>query len=167
MRKMLFEAFSGPTAAHQTRQYRQYTASLATCVEDSVLRQFDAVIKPTGYSARMKNIVESVRKHGEVYRRLISGELTAEEVAKMTPRQLVMDVAEMERDKKLLHERKKQCMAPEVVPTEEEGEGAFQCSKCGSTKTRYTQIQIKSADEPMTIRIFCLNPVCGFVDNID
>ena len=31
---------------------------------------------------------------------------------------------------------------------------AFQCSKCKQRKTRYRQAQTRSADEPMTVRLF-------------
>ena len=35
--------------------------------------------------------------------------------------------------------------------------GAFKCSKCKSTKTSYYQMQTRSADEPMTTFVTCLN----------
>lgn len=35
--------------------------------------------------------------------------------------------------------------------------GAFKCSKCKSTKTSYYQMQTRSADEPMTTYVTCLN----------
>lgn len=38
-------------------------------------------------------------------------------------------------------------------------DGAYTCGKCKSRKTVYTSIQIRSADEPMTIFVRCLN--CG------
>ncbi|KAI9549625.1 unmed protein product [Daphnia sinensis] len=36
---------------------------------------------------------------------------------------------------------------------------AFQCYKCKSRKCLYTQVQTRSADEPMTTRVKCLH--CG------
>lgn len=41
----------------------------------------------------------------------------------------------------------------------DEYEGILKCGKCKSTKTRYTQMQTRSADEPMTTRVNCL--ACG------
>lgn len=38
-------------------------------------------------------------------------------------------------------------------------EGAFTCGKCRSKKTKYYQMQTRSADEPMTTFVNCLN--CG------
>ena len=39
--------------------------------------------------------------------------------------------------------------------TEERGDGMFQCGRCKSKKTEHTQKQTRSADEPMTIFIYC------------
>jgi DNA-directed RNA polymerase subunit M/transcription elongation factor TFIIS len=43
----------------------------------------------------------------------------------------------------------------------DQGEGCdmFKCNRCGKSKTRYWEMQTRSADEPMTIFIRCLN--CG------
>ena len=38
-------------------------------------------------------------------------------------------------------------------------EGAFTCSKCKSKKTTFYEMQTRSADEPMTVFIQCIN--CG------
>ena len=38
-------------------------------------------------------------------------------------------------------------------------DGLFKCAKCKSMKTTYTQVQTRSADEPMTTFVFCTN--CG------
>lgn len=35
----------------------------------------------------------------------------------------------------------------------------FKCGKCGKRKTTYTQLQTRSADEPMTTFVLCLD--CG------
>jgi transcription elongation factor S-II len=40
---------------------------------------------------------------------------------------------------------------------DEEYEGIFKCRKCKSKKTTYHQLQTRSADEPMTTYVTCLN----------
>lgn len=42
---------------------------------------------------------------------------------------------------------------------DEEYTGVFKCGKCKSTKTSYYQMQTRSADEPMTTYVTCIN--CG------
>ncbi len=43
--------------------------------------------------------------------------------------------------------------------SKEEGCDMFKCKRCGKSRTRYFELQTRSADEPMTIFIRCLN--CG------
>jgi transcription elongation factor S-II len=40
---------------------------------------------------------------------------------------------------------------------EQEHDGMFKCHKCQTWKTTYTQAQTRSADEPMTTFVTCLN----------
>lgn len=40
---------------------------------------------------------------------------------------------------------------------QEEGTDLFKCKRCGKSKTRHWEMQTRSADEPMTIFIRCLN----------
>lgn len=40
---------------------------------------------------------------------------------------------------------------------EQEHDGFFKCGKCKTYKTTYTQAQTRSADEPMTTFVTCLN----------
>ena len=43
--------------------------------------------------------------------------------------------------------------------TAEDHKGAYQCGKCRSWRTTYTQRQVRSSDEPMSV--FCLCENCG------
>jgi len=53
-----------------------------------------------------------------------------------------------------------QSLKREALNTENEHyEGIFKCGKCKSKKTSYYQMQTRSADEPMTTFITCMN--CG------
>ena len=40
---------------------------------------------------------------------------------------------------------------------DQEHDGFFKCGKCKTYKTTYTQAQTRSADEPMTTFVLCLN----------
>jgi len=42
-------------------------------------------------------------------------------------------------------------------PVQEHSDGLFKCGKCKTMKTTYTQAQTRSADEPMTTFVTCLN----------
>jgi DNA-directed RNA polymerase subunit M/transcription elongation factor TFIIS len=43
-----------------------------------------------------------------------------------------------------------------LADTEEKHDGILKCEKCSSFKTRYTELQTRSADEPMTVFAMCL-----------
>ena len=58
------------------------------------------------------------------------------------------------RDKELAMEEAKAASDAEYT-------GILKCGKCKQTKTVYTQAQTRSADEPMTTFVTCLNPACN------
>lgn len=81
--------------------------------------------------------------------RIASGDVKTREVADLPPDKLFpggpYDAIKQER------QRSADAAAAENVP-----EGLFQCRKCKSRKTRYYQMQTRSADEPMTTFVTCL-----------
>jgi transcription elongation factor S-II len=60
--------------------------------------------------------------------------------------------------KAILHAREKELEIESIkARIDEEYEGIFMCKKCKSKKTRYYQLQTRSADEPMTTYVECTN----------
>lgn len=61
----------------------------------------------------------------------------------------------------MCHKQKQKELERELVKKELESEiqGAFQCRKCKSWKTKHFELQTRSADEPMTVYVSCVN--CG------
>ena len=64
-------------------------------------------------------------------------------------------VAEKNPKKKEKQDKLKYDMKPESMTDE------FKCRKCGSRSCSYYEVQTRSADEPMTQFVNCLNPDCG------
>mgnify|MGYP001430484152 CR=1 FL=1 len=92
-------------------------------------------------------------KNNRLLSRLKKREFTPEQLAVMTPQELFPEhwkelIDEKYRRDKILYETKKEAMTDQ-----------FKCSKCHSRETCYFEMQTRSADEPMTIFITCLN--CG------
>ena len=73
----------------------------------------------------------------------------AEEVANMTHEELY---PELWSSIKLKNMSKIDLKSSEEIP-----DGMFKCGKCKSLKTTYYQMQTRSADEPMTTYVTCLN----------
>lgn len=87
----------------------------------------------------------------EVKRKIKNEILKAENVANMTHAELYPE---------LWAEIKLKNMSKKIVlqnNNEELPDGMFKCGKCKSLKTTYYQMQTRSADEPMTTFVSCLN----------
>ena len=88
-----------------------------------------------------------------LFERMKKKEFTANELVNLTIQELFPEhwkqlIDEKYRKNKVLYETKKEAMTDQ-----------FKCRKCGSRETCYYEMQTRSADEPMTIFITCLN--CG------
>jgi len=59
--------------------------------------------------------------------------------------------------KAIFKNRMKDVMREKSRAQADDYEGMFKCGKCKSTKTRYYQLQTRSADEPMTTYVTCIS----------
>lgn len=91
--------------------------------------------------------------NSRLIRRLQEGEFPPHQVAFMTARELYPEHWQALADEQLKRE------TTMLEGSNEEGSDMFKCRKCGKAKVRYWEMQTRSADEPMTIFIRCLN--CG------
>jgi DNA-directed RNA polymerase subunit M/transcription elongation factor TFIIS len=91
--------------------------------------------------------------NSRLIQRLQEGEFPPHRVPFMTPRELYPEHWQELADEQLKRE------TTMLEGNQEEGSDMFKCRRCGKSKTRYWEMQTRSADEPMTIFIRCLN--CG------
>jgi DNA-directed RNA polymerase subunit M/transcription elongation factor TFIIS len=91
--------------------------------------------------------------NSRLIKRLQEGEFPPHRVPFMTPRELYPEHWQELADEQLKRE------TTMLEGNQEEGSDMFKCRRCGKSKTRYWEMQTRSADEPMTIFIRCLN--CG------
>ena len=85
--------------------------------------------------------------------RLQEGEFPPHQVPFMTPQELYPEHWQELATEQLKRE------TTMLEGNQEEGTDLFKCRKCGKSKTKHWEMQTRSADEPMTIFIRCLN--CG------
>jgi hypothetical protein len=107
-----------------------------------VARRTMANLDPEGYVGNSRLI-----------QRLQEGEFPPHQVPFMTPRELYPEHWQELADEQLKRE------TTMLEGNQEEGTDLFKCRRCGKSKTRHWEMQTRSADEPMTIFIRCLN--CG------
>lgn len=94
-------------------------------------------------------------KNPDFRRRVLLGEIKPEEIVTMT----ADDMASDERKKANEEIRLKALFECERGQQMQASTDQFRCGKCGQRKTTYFELQTRSADEPMTAFITCVN--CG------
>jgi len=94
-------------------------------------------------------------KETHLIERIKKGEIAAKTIADLRPEELFPagPIARCIEDHKVSF-LKKEIAAQSIVYR-----GIFKCNKCKSDKTTYYQLQTRSADEPMTTFVTCMN--CG------
>ncbi|KAJ7280165.1 transcription factor S-II, central domain-containing protein [Mycena rebaudengoi] len=125
----------------------------AKSIEGAVFADIGGTTQP--YPTKMRSLFVNLKdKNNPSLRESVaSGEIPVEKFVKMSSQ----DMASEER-KKADEEIKRQNLHDSLGAAEPEAETtAFQCSKCKQRKCRYRQAQTRSADEPMTTFVTCVN----------
>lgn len=92
-------------------------------------------------------------KNPELLRRVASGEMGLKKLVRASPSELFPDLWEPIFERVATKQLRKQL----TIDVEGAPDGAFTCGSCKSKKTHFYQMQTRSADEPMTLFIQCLN----------
>jgi len=137
-------------------QRPNYNATdISVQIENAIYSQFESV--GPKYKNKIKSRVMNLRDKRNVQLRLsiIDGEITADRFATMTTEELASDELKEERKKMTLESINDHQLAVNKGTST----GQFTCGKCKKSETSYSQLQTRSADEPMTTFVYCNN--CG------
>lgn len=126
-------------------------------------------IKQT-YTEKVRSLVFNLKKNGHLRDQVILGQVSPDLLPKMTTEALQTEEKKEASDatvKKLQDSRRldwDQANEGKIndmcgIKGDMLNASLFTCSRCKSIKTTSTQKQTRSADEPMTVFVFCLN--CG------
>jgi transcription elongation factor S-II len=106
----------------------------------------------TIYIDRLRSVYLNLKKP-DVSSAVLSGNIKPQDLAFMTHQEMCPDKwKQLIEDKKVRDKQK-------YEPTIEASTDNFTCNKCKSKKCTYYQLQTRSADEPMTTFVTCLE--CG------
>lgn len=135
-----------------------YNTSLAEAKDHGVRRHWDNPDFVAVYKTIARRTIANVDptayvSNTRLLERLKEGEFSADAVAAMTHRELYPEHWQALADEQLKRE------TTMLEGSNEECSGMFKCKRCHKDRTRYWEMQTRSADEPMTIFIRCLN--CG------
>lgn len=140
----------------------------ATEIEDAINVHSKGV--KANYSTKIRTLIFNLKKNSNLREKVILGFTSVPALMRMTPAELATEEKSKERmetiqkaqdslqlDWEEANEQKinEQCgITGELLKA-----SLFTCGRCKSTKTTSTQKQTRSADEPMTVFVYCLN--CG------
>ena len=122
------------------------------------------------YTEKVRSLVFNLKKNGQVRDQVIFGQISSEQLTTMSAEELQTEEKAKERDatvKKLQDSRRLDWERANEKKINDmcgiKGDllkaSLFTCGRCKSTKTTSTQKQTRSADEPMTVFVLCMN--CG------
>ena len=127
------------------------------CIKDAgertIVKKWDNPFFVQLYLDRLRSIYINIKESSEFRERLLTKEIKAHDVGALTHQD--MAPAKWQKlidDKKVRDENK-------YTPKLEASTDNFTCRKCKSKKCSYYQLQTRSADEPMTTFVTCLD--CG------
>nr|XP_055044104.1 transcription elongation factor A protein 2 [Misgurnus anguillicaudatus] len=124
---------------------------LAAQIEDSIYQEFKSTdIK---YKTRLRSRISNLKdqKNPDLRRNVLCGNIAADRIASMTAEEMAS--AELKEIRKALtKESIREHQLSKVGGTETD---MFVCGKCKGKNCTYTQVQTRSADEPMTTFVLC------------
>lgn len=136
-----------------------YNWLLRACERDGIPRYWEDAKLRYRYTTKALSIVANLKRDdGALLARLLDPDdtgVTVKKLVDMTPQQMRPAFWAQQYEKTMKHQlRRESPLNLEDVP-----DGVFECGKCREKKTVYRCMQIRSADEPMTIFVSCLK--CG------
>ena len=129
-----------------------FNYSLKQCEEKKLIKKWSNEYFIIIYVQKLKTILFNL-SNKSLYNRIINKEIKSHEIAFMSHQELRPDLwDELLELKKIKDENK-------FKPNIEASTDDFTCGKCKSKKCTFYQLQTRSADEPMTTFVTCLD--CG------
>jgi len=120
--------------------------------KNNIVKKWSNTFFITLYIDRLRSVYINLKKP-DVASAVISGNIKSQDIAFMTHQEICPEKwKQLIEDKKI---RDKQKYEPNIEASTDN----FTCNKCKSKKCTYYQLQTRSADEPMTTFVTCLE--CG------
>ena len=124
--------------------------------KNNIICNWESNIFKNLYISKIRSIYSNIKETSYIHNKefkskLLSGELDHKKVANLTAYDIYPDNWKLLFDLKAKRDKKKAEIKPEAMTD------TYKCRKCGSRKCSYYELQTRSADEPMTQFINCLN----------
>ena len=120
--------------------------------KNNIVKKWSNTFFVTLYIDRLRSVYINLKKP-DVACAVLSANIKSQEIAFMTHQEICPDKWKKLIDDKKIRDKQK------YEPNIEASTDNFTCNKCKSKKCTYYQLQTRSADEPMTTFVTCLE--CG------
>jgi transcription elongation factor S-II len=129
-----------------------YNYTIEECDRMSIIKDWNNIHFVTIYVCKFKMLYFNIKKT-QIKEKLLSGVIDSSKIAYMSHTEFMPEKWDQKiQDKKIRLENK-------YFPKIEASTDDFTCGKCKSKKCTYYQLQTRSADEPMTTFVTCID--CG------
>jgi transcription elongation factor S-II len=148
--------------------FQQLTLSRASEVEAAIETRLGN--SRTNYTEKARSLCFNIKKNSKLRHNIIMGSTSGEELLGMTSEQLATaertearnaEINRLQESRRLDWETANEGKINDMCGIKGDllSASLFTCSRCKSVKTTSTQKQTRSADEPMTVFVLCIN--CG------
>tara|TARA_B100000989_G_C19490500_1_gene449534 strand:- start:681 stop:1202 length:522 start_codon:yes stop_codon:yes gene_type:complete len=129
-----------------------FNYTLEECEKKKLIKKWSNHYFVLIYIQKIKSILFNL-KNQILFNKLVNKEFRAHELAFMTHQEMRPDLWNNLLEEKRIKDENK--FKPKIEASTDD----FKCGKCKSTRCTYYQLQTRSADEPMTTFVTCLD--CG------
>lgn len=129
-----------------------FNYTLEECERKNLIKKWSNEFFVIIYIQKVKAIIFNL-KNTHLFNKLIKKEIKAHELAFLNHQSMRPDLWNKLLEEKRIKDENK--FAPKIEASTDD----FKCSKCKSKKCTFYQLQTRSADEPMTTFVTCLD--CG------
>lgn len=130
-----------------------YNYAIKESTERNIVKKWDNPYFVMVYKDRFKSIWINITTNTSLLDKIINNEIQASDVGSLTHQQMYPEGWNELIQRKI--ERDNNTFTTDTKGASKE----FKCGKCKKRETTYYQVQTRSADEPMTTFVTCLN--CG------
>lgn len=124
----------------------------ASSIEEALFRKYGSTA--AGYKDKYRTLNFNFKdlKNSALRERVLQGDVSGHDLVEMDSGQLAN-----EEEQELKRKLSEKVMREAQRGQQEASTDQFRCGKCGQRKCTYYQLQTRSADEPMTTFITCVN----------
>ena len=135
-----------------------YNASIKVAKERCMIRNWENIVFRELYTSKIRSFYSNICKTSYIHNpdfkdKIVSGEIKIDDIGNLSVYDIYPDNWSELLNKKIKRDKLKYEMKPTAMTDQ------FKCRKCSSRACSYYEVQTRSADEPMTQFVCCLD--CG------